>query len=105
MNFLGYDSPAKRSNKVCADLVYPAFRNTTMAPLDQVSVKSYCIDEGLSVPKRWIISEMGTLGLACWQGGVSLLAVLTVEEMGLLLPDLRAMGQKLLDQQRPRRRM
>ena len=103
MNFLGHDTPAKRTHKVCEGLLYPVFDSTTMAPLDQVTVKAFCLDEGVAVPRRWFIAEMGTLGLACWQGGMSLLAVLTVEEREKLLPDLMSLGQKVIDQQRPRR--
>ena len=101
MNHLGHDTPEKRSNKVCSEILHPTFSTTKMAPLDRTSIKAYCLSEGLNVPSRWVIAEMGTLGLACWQGGMSLLAVLTVEEMGLLLPDLRNLGKKLIEQQRP----
>ena len=66
MNFLGYDTPEKKSNRVCAELLYPTFDQTVMAPLDQVSIQAFRLQEGLPKPRRYVISEMGTLGLACW---------------------------------------
>ena len=99
LNAKGLDTPAKRSLKALRGLLAPGFTTTVMAPLDQGTMKEYCLNEGQPIPRRWTISEMGLDGFNCWQGGMALLKDLNSQEMEVLGPELALVGKRLLTQQ------
>ena len=100
LKFRGLDTAQKRTKAALKEILSPTFTTTSMAPLDRVTVEDYCEKEGVTVPKTWVLAEMGTLGLSCWQGGMALLRDLNSEEMEVLHPELNQIGLKLLSMQR-----
>ena len=90
-------TPDSRTQDAFKQLLLPAFTTASMAPLDRETIEAFYRFEREQPPRRWVLADMGIMGLACWQGGMALLSSLGATTIEAILPDLKAIGYRMMD--------